>query len=183
MDARVRYTKKVVRETFFRLLNEKPVSKLTVKELCEEAGINRATFYKYYANPYDLMDKLENESLDYLQKQIEEIENCKLTDIFRVVLEDILAQKEMYLVLMSENGDEPFKKRIFELCYQENIKTIQDYFPDLSERKQQWLYYALAECCNGILNQWIQGGMEESPEEVVAFVGPIIDAVNRAKLV
>jgi len=95
MDARVRYTKKVVKETFFRLLKEKSVSKLTVKELCEEAGINRATFYKYYANPNDLMNKLENESLDYLQNQIEELEEKTLPNIFLIVLEDILQQKEI----------------------------------------------------------------------------------------
>lgn len=43
-DARVRYTKMRIREAFFQCLREKPVSRITVKELCDTAEINRATF-------------------------------------------------------------------------------------------------------------------------------------------
>ena len=43
-DARVRYTKMVVKESLMELLRVKPVAKVTVTEICERAGINRATF-------------------------------------------------------------------------------------------------------------------------------------------
>lgn len=62
-DARVRYTRMRIREAFLACLAEKPVSKITVKELCDMAEINRATFYKHYADPFDLLDKLEGEAL------------------------------------------------------------------------------------------------------------------------
>ena len=54
-DARVRYTKMVIKQCFFRLIRQKSISKITVKEICEFAQINRSTFYKYYADPYDLL--------------------------------------------------------------------------------------------------------------------------------
>ena len=44
-DHRVRLTKLLLREAFLDLLVEKPVAKITVKELCEQANVNRATFY------------------------------------------------------------------------------------------------------------------------------------------
>ena len=43
-DARVRYTKMRIREAFFNALEENPSAGITVKELCDTAGINRATF-------------------------------------------------------------------------------------------------------------------------------------------
>lgn len=183
MDARVRYTKKMIRETFFLLLEKLPVSRITVTAICEGAMINRATFYKYYDNPYDLLKKLEHEVLDELQKQITEAEaEGNLLQLFRIVLHDVSEKKQMYLVLFSENGDELFKERIFELCYGKNMENIRTYFPMMAAEQQEWLYYFLAEGCSGLLNRWIKNDMKEAPEDLVCFMGKIIDSVNRSKL-
>ena len=45
LDARKRYTQMILKQSFLKLLKEKPVNKITVKELCELSQINRATFY------------------------------------------------------------------------------------------------------------------------------------------
>ena len=47
-DARVRYTVHMIQNIFLELLKEKPIAKITVKEICERAEINRSTFYKHY---------------------------------------------------------------------------------------------------------------------------------------
>ena len=44
IDARVRYTRRVLKDSFLLLLKEKPVNKITVKRVCELAEVNRATF-------------------------------------------------------------------------------------------------------------------------------------------
>ena len=49
-DARVRYTRKVLKESLLSLLKEKPINKITVKEVCELAELNRATFYSHYSD-------------------------------------------------------------------------------------------------------------------------------------
>lgn len=46
-DARVRYTCKVIQDAFLDILKEKPISRITVKEVCDKAEINRGTFYKH----------------------------------------------------------------------------------------------------------------------------------------
>ena len=46
-DLRVRYTQKVIQEAFWKILKEKPLAKITVKEICDLAEINRGTFYKH----------------------------------------------------------------------------------------------------------------------------------------
>ncbi len=46
-DARVRYTQKVLKEVLLQLLEQKPVNRITVKEVCERAGLNRTTFYTH----------------------------------------------------------------------------------------------------------------------------------------
>ncbi|HBC96216.1 MAG TPA: TetR/AcrR family transcriptional regulator, partial [Clostridium sp.] len=41
-DRRVKYTKMVIRQSFIKLLKQKNISKISIKEICEDADINRA---------------------------------------------------------------------------------------------------------------------------------------------
>lgn len=63
-DARVRYTKMVIRNSLLELLRIKPIAKITVTEICERADINRATFYAHYSDPSDLLHSLEAEVIE-----------------------------------------------------------------------------------------------------------------------
>ena len=67
-DARVRFTRMVIEQSFLELLREKPVSKITVTELCEKAQINRATFYKHYLDVADLLEKIEENLFDQIRE-------------------------------------------------------------------------------------------------------------------
>ena len=58
----------MIRSSFIELLREKPVAKISVTELCERAGINRATFYAHYADPSDLLRSIEDEILNDLSR-------------------------------------------------------------------------------------------------------------------
>ena len=60
-DARVRYTQKVLKDSLLQLLEKKPINKITVKEVCELAELNRATFYAHYTDCLDLLESIENE--------------------------------------------------------------------------------------------------------------------------
>ena len=55
MDARKRYTQMVLKQSFLKLLKEKPVNRITVKEVCALAQLNRATFYAHYSDCFALM--------------------------------------------------------------------------------------------------------------------------------
>jgi len=48
LDRRVKYTRMVLKESFINLLEKKDISQITIKEICEDADINRATFYAHY---------------------------------------------------------------------------------------------------------------------------------------
>lgn len=52
-DARIRYTRVVIKDSFVKLLKSQPINKITVKDVCDLAEINRVTFYKYYTDCFD----------------------------------------------------------------------------------------------------------------------------------
>lgn len=61
MDKRIEKTKRAIKNAFIELHTKKPLEKITVKELCELAYINKSTFYSHYCDIYELSDALEYE--------------------------------------------------------------------------------------------------------------------------
>ena len=54
MDLRIEKTEKGIKNAFIELRSKKPLEKITVRELCEIARINKSTFYSHYKDIYDL---------------------------------------------------------------------------------------------------------------------------------
>ena len=65
MDRRIKYTKKVLKETLLNILEKKDISKISVTEICTEADINRGTFYRYYNDVYDLLKGIKIIKINY----------------------------------------------------------------------------------------------------------------------
>ena len=53
-------------EAFLELLKEKDFAYITVKEICEEAGVNRSTFYLHYETVNDLLAESDRYIIDKL---------------------------------------------------------------------------------------------------------------------
>ena len=60
-DRRVAKTKKAIKTAFAKLLSEKDINSITVKDIADCADINRKTFYNYYAGVYQVIDEIEND--------------------------------------------------------------------------------------------------------------------------
>ncbi len=54
-DRRTQMTKRMLRDNLLELLEHQNIQKISVRALCEQADINRSTFYKYYKSQYDLL--------------------------------------------------------------------------------------------------------------------------------
>ena len=63
MDKRIEKTEKAIKEAFMELRAKKPLEKISIKELCERAYINKSTFYSHYEDIYALSDALEHETV------------------------------------------------------------------------------------------------------------------------
>ncbi len=67
-NQRIAISKRLLKEALFRLLKEKDISKISITELCQEAGINRATFYRHYTVPQDVLVDMEKELIEQAHK-------------------------------------------------------------------------------------------------------------------
>lgn len=67
VDRRCQKTRKAIRNAFLRLLGEKEVSRIGVKELTEAADISRKTFYAHYQEPAAVLGEIEDEVVSRLE--------------------------------------------------------------------------------------------------------------------
>ena len=77
-DRRVRRTKKLLTQALTQLLQQKQVNEITVKELTDLADMNRGTFYLYYKDIFDMLEKIEDELFENLNGIIDLPENTEV---------------------------------------------------------------------------------------------------------
>ena len=175
-DARVRYTRMVIEENFLKLLEEKPVYKITVTELCRRCQINRATFYKHYLDVPDLLEKLEERLFEQIRSAFRD--QAVGMEAFLTDMLNFMRQEGMrFMVLGSDNGDPGLMAKTFTICYENAYPILEKNIPNISEERRQMLYHFLTQGSGGILTHWIKTGMTEEPENVVSFIMQVCSVV------
>lgn len=166
-DLRVRYTQKVIQEAFWKLLKEKPLAKITVKEVCDLAEINRGTFYKHYMDCYDLMDKLQEETICQMEQRLASIENMGIRCMLISLLQTLQNNTGLFRILHTQGQSDAFLHRIIGCCYR-YMETHIAGIPEMSkEATFKGMNYAfLVGGCTSVMEYWIQTGMQEPPEAV-----------------
>lgn len=177
-DARVRYTRKVIRDTFLELMQEKPVSKITVKEVCDKAEINRGTFYKHYQDCYDLLEKIEDDGLREFEQMLASIEAAGTQAALTAILNTLRNNVQLIQALDDPVGGRRFIYRLAGCCFRYMEQwlgpTSQTDWP---EARRDASFAFLAGGSGSVIEWWLRGGMKESPEEIAALICALSESV------
>lgn len=176
-DARVRYTQMMIRSSFLKLLKEKPVSRITVKEICELSEINRATFYHHYKDPYDLLERLEAELLQNLEHTLSRESFHDMESFYARILTSMKENGEWYIAICSAHGDTAFPVRIFLACYHIAFPMVAGRLSHLDDTDQNLVYQFLSQGSSGIMGYWLGSGMAEPIEKIAHFLAESTSAV------
>ncbi len=172
-DARVRFTKMEIRKALLTLLRKKSIKQITVKEVCEIAQINRATFYKHYSDVYDLLDQIQNELYAIVVDTMKAKVDRELDNIVLEVLHVIYVNDELCKVLFSENGDKAFFRKILDVGEEPCVDDWRKKYPDKDTDTLRLLYIYIANGSISLINNWVNSGMKESPEAMGRKIGRI----------
>ena len=103
MDLRERKTVREITNAFMELRSKNPLEKITVKELCEQAEISKATFYLHYHDIYELSDLLQHrivqDILHHVENPSDMIYNPRKSS--KEMIDGFYANKGMVTVLFS----------------------------------------------------------------------------------
>lgn len=106
-DRRVRMTKKILKESLIGLMKVKPIHEISIKKICEEADINRSTFYHHYQSPQELYDDIIRDISEEICLIIKKCQENKATHskILAELLSYIQENRELFLVILSDKGN------------------------------------------------------------------------------
>lgn len=164
MDRRVKYTKRVIKKTLIELLQKKDINKITVSELCSICDINRATFYRYYIDIYDLLEKIEQDVISDLREMLVKYKDYPMKDVIKEYLKVFLENKDLVKIVFSNSKNIYFLNDFIAFIY-ENCKAM--WFKEINAKEEELKTLASVFVFNGILgviNYWVQNNFDEDIE-------------------
>lgn len=172
-DRRVKYTKMVLKESFIKLLEKKDISQISIKEICEDADINRATFYAHYSDQYDLLRKIEDELLHNINAHLAQFHqknnNTNPVLLAERIFEYLKENAKLCKLLLSEHGDFSFQKQVMMLVYDIVIAELTDN-NKITKEDAEYVYSFTITGCVGIVQKWLDEDMRKSPHYMAEMV-------------
>lgn len=177
-DLRVRMTKKMLVEAFLRLRKQKPLRRITVSELCSEAGVGRGTFYAHYQDVYDLNERLEGQFLEEfsvaLRDALEHQENIQSARrVCRVVFAKLAENEPLCALLLAPDNAEGalrFIEQGGKLCAEYYKKFFGSTPPARLGDFYRFISSGCIACFKGWLHSDIRPPIEQFADEMSEFI-------------
>ena len=169
-NQRIRVTKRMLKEALVRLLETKPIEKVTVYEICQSAEINRTTFYKYYGSPFDLMNDIQADFIRELEVSLQEKEN-----LFSLqnILTYIDTHRDACRVLLKSATFNDFLEEVFSLSLL--TQQIEDrILPEQSDAVRKYAKEFVIYGSYSIIRKWLLSEQPESPDEIAKIIYELV---------
>ncbi|MBM7651178.1 TetR/AcrR family transcriptional regulator [Neobacillus cucumis] len=186
-DLRIIRTKGAIRDALVELIDEKGFEAITVKDITIRAKINRGTFYAHYQDKFDLMTRCEEEIMFEMSRIAKqnfpdviaalETNSPTLAPVPLVVLifEYLNENSGFMRAVLGPKGDLSFQTRLkdfmWKTLYGNDVNAI------IKEENLlvpgEYLVSYIASAHIGVIQQWLNNGMKESPQEMARILSTI----------
>ena len=79
-DKPITRTKRILKQTMIQLLADSSFEQISIKQLCETAGISRVTFYTHYSDKYDLAEDIFSDMQEKGRVEFARLQNANNAD-------------------------------------------------------------------------------------------------------
>ncbi len=182
-DLRIIKTKRALVIAFGELMREKPLEKLTVNDLCDRAGVRRATFYKHFKDKNDFMVYLiKVDRQTFLEKKWQG--NVEFDKNYFIAYVSNLIENLAGNSLFVENIIASTAKHILiESIISQNYETTLEIFKRALENG-----VVLAASCENltamliggvavVIYNWCHAGMVQPKDELIEEISAVIDRI------
>ena len=172
-DRRVKYTKMVIKDSFVKFLKQKPITKISVKEICDDADINRTTFYAHYLDQYDLLRQIENEIISDISLYLKDYDLLDYElipiELIEKIIEYIGENAELIDLLLNSNGDMNFQQELIKIIGKQHFIPL---FGNNSLNKEdaEYIFHYLACGAVGVIQMWLKDGMKKPAKEIAELI-------------
>ncbi len=166
---RVKMTKRMIQKALLELLEERPLEKITVTDVCKLADVNRSTFYANYVDIQQLLREIEDDIIMQIPVS-SEFPNVNMDMKFLDMLEDFfLYVKEhgrLFKILIVQSNDSVFNRRLVDAAM-ERYHINADVDDTLISR---YKYIYRINGVIGLIKEWIDSDFPIDERSFARFV-------------
>lgn len=166
-------TRAALRHAFWELYRTTPIDKISIRQITERAGYNRATFYLYYHDVYDLLAQIEDKLIDDVRRVVEDrllaSGELDFSAHMGFIAELASTGTEYFATLLGEGGDPAFVRRFKEVVAPLLERFLVPAQGLTSEQRALLLEFYLSGVI-GMVARWLAS---EDPMPVDEFIGLI----------
>ncbi len=174
-------TKKRIVDAFVALYEEKDIAQITVRMICEKAGINRSTFYTYYTDVYDLrtqkQTEIVNEVYETILSKAIEYDSFEMDDLARMLIE-YLKKNNCVPLLFIKRGDSELVNLIFSI-FRDKMKKKGVHF---TEEQEHIILMSMRYHIHGVIALVEQEKTDSTMKDVDAFVDKVAQLANEGPI-
>lgn len=155
------FTRKAIKESFLKLLNQRPLNQITVKDIVEDCGINRNSFYYHFEDLPALVEEIIGEQVrSLIQKHptVSSVEECA-----DAVIELVMENKRAVYHIYNSLSRDVFERDLMDACQYIVSAYLKAEFEGKPIDSQDLdALIRLHKCaCFGSVIDWLNGGMKD----------------------
>ncbi len=177
-DLRILKTQERLQNALLELLEKKKLKEITVKEICDLAGISRNAFYQHYGYKEDLYDQMVarategiRDSLMPIIQDASAVKEETIVSYAEHIIEGISEVRELiYVMLKGDEGE--FLRQLTDLISGQNLNNALSFF-DIKDSAELRLYYEFQSAgMAAFIIKWIldEGLSEEEAADLLAQI-------------
>ena len=154
-------TGQIIRQAFLELLDEKPINRITVKDITDRCGLNRNSFYYHYQDIPSMIEAIVNEQVDRL---IEEYDSIDSIEAAMVAAADFAeSSRKLVMHIYRSSSRDLFEMHLWRVC-EYAVDAAWAHLPDtdsIPEEDGSLIRRFYRAQCFGIVMDWMREDMKE----------------------
>lgn len=161
------FTRKAIMEAFFQLLDERPLNKVTIKDIVETCGVNRNTFYYHFQDIPALIEAIVKEEADLIVKKYASVSSYE--ECMNIAVEFILKNRRATLHVYNSANRDILEHYLMQICQYVVETYLNAAFHDrrVSEEDRRVIVICCKCQCFGLFIDWLNSGLQSDIQPTI----------------
>ena len=182
-DRRARRSRRLLKESLLALMKRKEFSEISVRDVTDEADMNRGTFYLHYSGTAQLLQSLEADLLEELEALIdahlqETMDDGTVRPLLEPLLDFVVERQETWAVLFAGDTASGFSQALQQLIRKKGAGVVETWFHPHASALGDYLLTFLAWGFIGLLKEWFAQDMALPREELITAAQSLADGAT-----
>ena len=154
-----------IMESLLKLLDERPLNKITVRDIVDDCGINRNTFYYHFEDMSSLIEAIIIREVDRVMTQYQDISSME--DCIEMAMRLVLDHKNAVYHIYNSTNRDFLERRLMEICKHAATQFVHKTAGDMDIRPEDRDIIIQSYKCElfGLVIDWLNSGMNADVEQ------------------